>query len=65
MPLHKPDNTKNDGKDAVATALAAFPPEALNYDTDVTDEVVRRVQAEADAVLAKEEWVVIDGVEKP
>lgn len=65
MPLRKKDDSKDrDGSAEAATVGRKFPPEAYSYDTDITDEVVKRVQREADKVLDRDEWVVIDGVEK-
>jgi hypothetical protein len=64
MPLRKPGDTNDDGHDDVVATSKRFPPEAHAYDTDVTDKVVKRVKAEAEKVLEKDEWVVIDGVDK-
>jgi hypothetical protein len=63
MPLPRPDDTHDDGHNTGAAARP-FPPEAHAYDTDVSAKVVKRVQAEADKILSKDEWVVIDGVDK-
>jgi hypothetical protein len=39
-----------------------LPPEAFQYDDDVTPEVVKTIQEKADKIIRKEEeWVVIDG----
>jgi hypothetical protein len=38
-----------------------LPPEAFQYDDDVTPEVVKTIQEQADEIIRKEEWVVIDG----
>jgi hypothetical protein len=62
MPLRKPDDTHDDGDDAVTQP---FPPEAYQYEAELTPEKVARVQAKADVVLKQEDWVVIDGVDKP
>jgi hypothetical protein len=67
MPLRKPDT------DATEAALSeiqrvlgydSLPQEAFHYEAELKVEVVKQIQAKADAVLNKEEWVVIDGVDK-
>lgn len=64
MPLRKPSDESHDGdKDGQANPQP-FPPEAYAYDSDVTDEVAKRVQAEADKILKQDKWTVIDGVTK-
>ena len=40
---------------------APFPPNAYDYDGDVSEEVLQEVQSRANVVLEKEEWVIIDG----
>ena len=37
------------------------PPEAFQYDDDVTPETVKSIQEKADKIIREEEWVVIDG----
>jgi hypothetical protein len=65
MPLRKPDGTSDHGGAPVETMGGQqFPPEAYAYDSDITDHVVKRVQREADKILAQDEWVVVDGVGK-
>jgi hypothetical protein len=61
MPFRKPADAHDDQKTARG---GKFPPEAYAYDSDITDEVVKRVQSEADKKLAEDEWTVIDGVGK-
>jgi len=39
----------------------AFPPEAFQYNDDVTQETVKTIQEKADRIIREEEWVVIDG----
>jgi hypothetical protein len=62
MPLRKPAKSHDDRKrgNKAATKLP-FPPEAHKYDSDVTDKVVGRAQAEADKVLNEDKWDIIDG----
>jgi hypothetical protein len=62
MPLRKPTDEIHDGDNDGQGTPQPFPPEAYAYDSDVTDEVVRRVQAEANKVLKQDKWIVIDGV---
>ena len=66
MPLRKTDDGddhNNGGKAAGENAMGEkFPPEAFAYDSNITEAVVKRVQAEADKVLSQEEWIVVDGV---
>ncbi len=69
MPLRKP--TDIDPTDAALTAVQEalaqagdLPQEAFHYETELKVEVVKQIQAKADKVLSKEEWVVIDGVDK-
>ena len=62
MPLRKPTDDGNGHTPMMNNR--AFPPEAYQYEADVTAEAVERIQAEADKVLCCEEWVVIDGVNK-
>lgn len=38
-----------------------LPPEAFQYDDDVTPETVETIKEKADRIIRKEEWVVIDG----
>jgi hypothetical protein len=64
MPLRKQDDKDKGNAEAVATTGKKFPPEAYAYDSDITEDVVNRVQAEADKVLSKDDWVVVDGVAK-
>ena len=61
MPLRKP--TDDDGEFALQVA-PAFPPEAYQYEAELTVETVKAIQARADKILCKEEWAVIDGVDK-
>lgn len=37
------------------------PPEAYEYDDDVTPEAIALLRAEADKVLSKGEWTTIEG----
>lgn len=37
------------------------PPEAYDYDDDVTPEAIAQLRAEADEILSKGEWTTIDG----
>jgi hypothetical protein len=64
MPLRKPEDEATDAAVPETAAGNKFPPEAYNYDSDVSDAVVSRVQAAADKILCREKWVVIDGVGK-
>jgi hypothetical protein len=64
MPRRRPDETHEKRDDGEPVTSPPFPPEAYTYDSDVTDEATRRVQAEADKILNKENWVVIDGDDK-
>jgi hypothetical protein len=61
MPLPKPD--LNPAEHGVTLGGKKFPSEAYAYDSDVSERVVKRVQSQANAILSKEEWVVIDGVD--
>jgi hypothetical protein len=63
MPLRKPEDETIPPVHETA-AGTKFPSEAFNYDSDVSDAVVSRVQAEADKTMSCEKWVVIDGVGK-
>lgn len=66
MPLRKPDGTNDhDGHDVATLTGEQFPREAYAYDSDITDVVIKRVQARAVDIIEQEEWVVIDGVSKP
>lgn len=38
-----------------------LPPEAFLHEDDVTPEVVKSIQDEADKILKDGDWVVIDG----
>jgi hypothetical protein len=64
MPLRKPEDESAHTAVPETAAGNKFPPEAYNYDSDVSDVVVSRVQALADKTLAHEKWVVVDGVGK-
>jgi hypothetical protein len=64
MPAGNSDLKPATSDDDVMATSKRFPPEAHSYDTDVTDKVVKRVKAEAEKVLEKDEWVVNDGVDK-
>jgi hypothetical protein len=61
MPLRKQDDAQDDGD--VKTVTELFPPEAYQYEAELTVEKVKLIQAKADKVLSKEEWVIIDGVD--
>ena len=37
------------------------PPEAYEYDDDVTPEAIAQLRAEADEILSKGEWTTIEG----
>ncbi|MFT4276497.1 MAG: hypothetical protein QM576_09095 [Rhodopseudomonas sp.] len=37
-----------------------FPPEAYSYDDPIDPAVIARIQAEADKVLDKQQWTVIE-----
>ncbi len=41
--------------------LPPCPPEAYEYDDDVTPEAIAQLRAEADEILSKGEWTTIDG----
>ena len=74
MPLRKPTDTQSNATDAALKAIqealgqtSAFEPlsaEAGHYEAELTVETVKRIQKRADETLSKEEWVVIDGVDK-
>ena len=79
MPLRKPTNTQSDAAEAAleaiqealniqeaseTSAFAPLPVEAHHYEAELTIETVKRIQQKADETLNKEEWVVIDGVDK-
>lgn len=64
MPLRKSEDKTMHPTVPETVAGNKFPPEAYNYDSDISTDVVCRVQAVADKILAKEKWVVIDGVGK-
>ena len=63
MPLRKRLARKARPKHSNA-ASQPFPLEAYRYDSDVIEKVTHRVQEQADKILAKDKWVVIDGVKK-
>ena len=63
MPLRKHSPRKVQSKKEKVGHPRPFPREAYDYDSDITDEVTRRVQSEADKVLRKDNWTVIDGVD--
>jgi len=63
MPLRKQTPRKVQSKKEKASPSRPFPPEAYDYDSDITDEVTKRVQSEADKILRKDKWTVIDGVD--
>jgi hypothetical protein len=46
------------------SAGGKLPPNEHSYDSDVTCEVTKRIQAAADKVLASDEWKVLDEVGK-
>ena len=52
-------------KGPAAAAKRSFPPEAYDYGGDISAEAVRRLQEQADKVLGKGEWKVIDGYVGP
>ncbi len=54
MPLRKPTDETHDGDKDGQSAPQLFPPEAYAYDSDVTDEVTKRIQAEADKILKQD-----------
>jgi len=64
MPLRKPDDTYDDGEAPVMTTAKPFPPEAYEYEADLSPEKIKTIQAKADKILSQEEWVIIDGVDK-
>jgi hypothetical protein len=63
MPLRKPTDDEQDGAQTASVAQT-FPPEAYQYEAELKVEIVQTIQARADKVLCKEEWTVIDGVDK-
>jgi hypothetical protein len=63
MPLCKPTDDDHKHERAVPSARV-FPPEAYQYEAELKVETVKIIQTEADKVLAKDEWIVIDGVDK-
>lgn len=63
MPLRKQSPKKVQSKKEKVSPSRPFPREAYDYDSDITDEVTRRVQSEADKILRKDDWTVIDGVD--
>jgi hypothetical protein len=77
MPLRKPeDDATGEALKAIQEALEArknvsldalydpAPPEAFHYEAELNVETVKKIQQKADETLQKEEWVVIDGVDK-
>jgi hypothetical protein len=40
---------------------AQCPPEAYEYDDDVTPEAIAQLRAEADEILSKGKWTTIEG----
>jgi hypothetical protein len=64
MPLRKPDDTYEDGDVTVLTATKPFPPEAYEYEAELSPEKIKLIQAKADKILSEEEWVIVDGVGK-
>jgi hypothetical protein len=40
--------------------MTDFPPEAYSYDSPVTKEGVARIQREADKILCRQEWTVLE-----
>ncbi len=41
--------------------LPPCPPEAYNYEDDVTPEAIAQLRAEANEVMSKGEWTTIEG----
>lgn len=71
MPLRKPTDTESDATETALSAIqealgqtAAFAPLPEHYEAELTVETVNRIQKKADETLSKDEWVVIDGVDK-
>jgi hypothetical protein len=76
MPLRKPDDdAMGEALKAIQEALEAHPasthafydvapPEAFHYESELNVETIEKIQQKADETLQKEEWVVIDGVDK-
>jgi hypothetical protein len=71
MPLRKPtdiDDPTENALEAIQEALALRDDpsaEVYSYEAELDIEVIKRIQQKADETLKKEEWVVIDGVDKP
>lgn len=67
MPLQKTDDTIEQVNGEIGETVDTtppgrkFPPEAYAYDSDITDAGIKRVKAEAEKRLKKDEWVVVDG----
>ena len=39
--------------------MTSVPPEAFEYDDDVTPEAIEQLRVEADEILSKQEWTVV------
>ena len=39
--------------------MTFVPPEAFEYDDDVTPEAIEQLRVEADEILSKQEWTVV------
>jgi hypothetical protein len=63
MPLRKPTDHE-DGDESAPVVARPFPPEAYEYEAELSAEVVGKIQDRADEQLRKDEWVVIDGIGK-
>jgi hypothetical protein len=61
MPLRKPDPEEINSLPIPARTI---PPEAYEYEAPLNPEAIKLIQERADKTLLKEEWVVIDGVNK-
>jgi hypothetical protein len=64
MPLRKTDDDDHHSTAIADSSNRPFPPEAYQYDGELKVEVVQALQKKADLRLSKEEWVVIDGIDK-
>lgn len=49
------------GDAEVSRSARKFPPEAFDYEDDVSPKVVKSIQDRADQFLKKGKWVVVDG----
>lgn len=49
------------GSDNRYSASPSCPPEAFDYDDDVTPDATAQLRAEAAEIMSKGKWVIIDG----